>query len=264
MTASRTPVVFIHGLWLHATSWDPWLERFAAAGYAPSAPPWPGEPPTVEEARADPERLAGVGIDDVVDAYAAGMDGEAPILIGHSFGGMIVEKLLGQGHGRAGIAIDAAPIKGVLPTPISALRSAFPVLRNPANRNRAVSLTPDQFHYAFGNAVTREESDALHERWSIPAPGRPLFQAATANVTPHSEAAVDTRNEDRGPLLLIAGGEDHTVPEAVTESTLKQYRHSSAETDLIAMDDRGHSLVVDSGWPEVADVCLTWLRERGL
>jgi pimeloyl-ACP methyl ester carboxylesterase len=259
-----TSVVFIHGLWLPASSWEPWLERFAAAGYAPSAPGWPDEPATVEAARAEPERLAGKSIDDVVAAYAERIDGSEPILVGHSFGGMIVEKLLGQGIGRAGISIDAAPIKGVLPTPISALRSAFPVLRNPANRHRAVSLTPDQFRYAFGNAIEPEESDALHARWSIPAPGKPLFQAAAANVTPHSEAAADTRNEDRGPLLLIAGGRDHTVPEAVTKSTLKQYRHSSAVTALIELEDRGHSLVVDHGWPEVADTCLRWLREQGL
>ena len=138
----------------------------------------------------------------------------------------------------------------MLPTPISALRSAFPVLRSPANRHRAVSLTPEQFRYAFGNAIEPEESDALHARWSIPAPGKPLFQAAAANLTPHSEAAVDTRNEDRGPLLLIAGGRDHTVPDTVTRSTLKQYRHSSAVTELVELDDRGHSLVIDHGWQE--------------
>jgi pimeloyl-ACP methyl ester carboxylesterase len=266
VTTSETPVLFIHGLWLHASSWQPWIDHFEAAGYVASAPPWPGEPDDVEAARAEPERLAGYGIDDVVDAYAATIDAMdiAPVLIGHSFGGTIVEKLLGQGLGQAGIAIDAAPIKGVLPTPISALRSAFPVLKKPANRNRAVSLTPEQFRYAFGNAVTAEESDQLHERWSIPAPGKPLFQAATANLTPHSEDAVDTANEDRGPLLLIAGGQDHTVPDAVTKSTLKQYRGSSAVTDLVELNDRGHSLVVDSGWEEVADTCLRWLQAQGL
>ena len=189
---------------------------------------------------------------------------EAPILIGHSFGGTIVEKLLGEGRGRAGIAIDAAGIKGVLPVPISALRSAFPVLKNPANRDRAVSLTAEQFRYAFANAVSEEESAALHERWAIPAPGKPLFQAATANLTPHSEDAVNTRNGDRGPLLLIAGGQDHTVPEAVTKSTLKQYKHSEAVTELVEFDDRGHSLVIDAGWPDIADACLNWLREQGL
>jgi pimeloyl-ACP methyl ester carboxylesterase len=261
-----TRVLFIHGLWLHSSSWQPWIERFQQAGYEASAPPWPGEPDSVDAARSDPDALAGYGIDDVVESYGEVIDtmDEAPILIGHSFGGTIVEKLLGQGRGRAGIAIDAAGIKGVLPVPISALRSAFPVLKNPANRGRAVSLTAEQFRYAFANAVSEEESDALHERWAIPAPGKPLFQAATANVTPHSEDAVDTKNGDRGPLLLIAGGQDHTVPEKVTKSTLKQYKHSDAVTDLVEFGDRGHSLVIDAGWPDVADACLTWLHEQGL
>jgi pimeloyl-ACP methyl ester carboxylesterase len=261
-----TPVLFIHGLWLHSSSWAPWIERFRQAGYEASAPAWPGEPESVAAARDEPDRLAGYGIDDIVERYGDVIDAmdEAPILIGHSFGGTIVEKLLGQGRGRAGIAIDAAGIKGVLPVPLSALRSAFPVLKNPANRNRAVSLTAEQFRYAFGNAVSEEESAALHERWAIPAPGKPLFQAATANVTPHSEDAVDTRNGDRGPLLLIAGGQDHTVPEKVTRSTLKQYKHSGARTELLEFDDRGHSLVIDSGWADIADACLDWLREQGL
>jgi pimeloyl-ACP methyl ester carboxylesterase len=261
-----TRVLFIHGLWLHSSSWEPWIERFREAGYEASAPPWPGEPETVGAARDDPDALAGYGIDDVVESYGAVIDAmdEAPILIGHSFGGTIVEKLLGQGRGRAGIAIDAAGIKGVLPVPISALRSVFPVLKNPANRDRAVSLSAEQFRYAFANAVSEEESAALHERWAIPAPGKPLFQAATANVTPHSEDAVNTRNGDRGPLLLIAGGQDHTVPEKVTKSTLKRYKHSDAVTELVEFDDRGHSLVIDSGWADVADACLKWLREQGL
>jgi pimeloyl-ACP methyl ester carboxylesterase len=266
MPDSPTPVLFIHGLWLHATSWQPWIDRFRAEGFEPTAPGWPDEPATVQEARANPDRMAGHGLDEVTASYAAviqAMD-SAPVLIGHSFGGTIVEKLLGQGHGRAGIAIDAAPIKGVLPVPISSLRAAFPALKNPANKDRAVSLDAEQFRYAFGNAIDPEESDALHERWTIPAPGKPLFQAATANLTPHSEDAVDTDNEDRGPLLLIAGGQDHTVPEKITKSTLKQYRKSSAVTDLVELPDRGHSLVVDSGWPGVADACLTWLREQGV
>jgi pimeloyl-ACP methyl ester carboxylesterase len=266
MSATATPVVFIHGLWLHASSWAPWLERFTSAGYAPVAPGWPGDPGTVEAARADPESIADHGIDDVVEHYAAAIRELAspPVLIGHSFGGMIAEKLLGQNLGAAAIAIDAAPIKGVLPLPISALRSAFPVLKNPANRHRAVSLTAEQFRYAFGNAIPQEESDALFERWAIPAPGKPLFQAAAANVSPHSEAAVDTRNTSRGPLLLITGGHDHTVPGAITRSTLHLYRHSSAPTELHEFPDRGHSLVIDHGWREIADSCLDWLRQHDL
>ena len=252
MAAAPQPVIFIHGLWLHASSWQPWLDLFAGAGYAPIAPGWPGDPTSVTEARDHPELLAGHGIDEVTEHYArimAGLDGP-PILVGHSFGGTIVEKLLGQGLGAAGIAIDAAPIKGVLPVPISSLRSAFPVLKNPANRNRAVSLSAEQFRYAFGNAIDEAESDELHTKWAIPAPGKPLFQAAAANFSVHSEAKVDTDNADRGPLLLVMGGQDHTVPEAITKSTLRQYRHSSAITDLLEFADRGHSLVIDHGWPE--------------
>jgi len=261
-----TPVVFIHGLWLHATSWNPWLALFREKGYEPFAPGWPGDPDTVEEARADPESIAGHGIDDVVEHYAAFIGGlnAPPILIGHSFGGMIAQKLLGQGLAAGAVAIDAAQIKGVLPLPLSALRSTLPVFKNPANRHKAVSLTAEQFRFAFGNALPEEESALLYERWTIPAPGKPLFEAAAANFNPHSPAKVNTGNSTRGPLLLIAGGKDHTVPEAVTRATQKQYRHSQAVTDLAEFEDRGHSLTIDSGWPDVADTTLTWLRKHSL
>ncbi|AWS48913.1 alpha/beta hydrolase [Streptosporangium sp. 'caverna'] len=261
-----TPVIFIHGLWLHATSWNPWVELFREAGYEPLAPGWPGDSDTVEESRANPDSIADHGIDDVVEHYTKIINGLAvkPILIGHSFGGMIAQKLLGQDLAAAAIAIDAAQIKGVLPLPLSALRSTLPVFKNPANNHRAVSLTAEQFRYAFGNAVSEEESDALFERWAIPAPGKPLFEAAAANFNPHSPAKVDTDNEMRGPLLLIMGGKDHTVPEAVTRATLKQYRHSHAVTDIKDFPDKAHSLTIDSGWREVADTSLSWLKEQAL
>ena len=266
MTNSGVGVLFIHGLWLHATSWEPWLELFSAAGYAPTAPGWPHEPSTVDEARAHPEAVAGVGIDEVTLHYKALIDKMAtkPILIGHSFGGMIAEKLLGDDYGSAAIAIDAAQIKGVLPLPLSSLRATLPVFKNPANKERAVSLTAEEFRYSFGNAVPAQESDELHERWTVPAPGKPLFQAAVANLSPHSPAKVDTDNSTRGPLLLIMGGQDHTVPESITEATLKQYRHSSAVTELVELADRGHSLTIDAGWRGVAETCLTWLASKGL
>ncbi|MGW4244803.1 alpha/beta hydrolase [Nocardia sp. NPDC004722] len=261
-----TPILFIHGLWLHSASWQPWLELFQEHGYAVAAPGWPGEPDTVQAARAASDSVAGHGIDDVVDHYAAIIAGlpTPPILIGHSFGGMIAQKLLGQDRAAAAVAIDAAQIKGVLPLPLSALRATTPVFKNPANRNKSVSLTAEEFRYAFGNAIPREESDDLYERWAVPAPGKPLFEAAGANFNPHSAAKVDTANAGRGPLLLITGGKDHTVPEAVTRATLKQYRHSEAVTDLLEFPDRGHSLVVDHGWREVADASLAWLKSQEL
>jgi pimeloyl-ACP methyl ester carboxylesterase len=260
------PVLFIHGLWLHATSWDPWIALFRDAGYAPQAPGWPGDADTVEASRADPDSIGDHGIDDVVEHYARLIEAlpGKPILVGHSFGGMIAQKLLGQDRALAAVAIDAAQIKGVLPLPLSALRATLPVFRNPANRHRSVSLTAAQFRFAFGNAVSEEESLALHERWTIPAPGKPLFEAASANFDPHSPAKVDTGNELRGPLLLIMGGRDHTVPEAVTRATLKQYRHSDAVTDILEFADRAHSLTIDHGWREVADASLSWLKQHSL
>ena len=261
-----TPVIFIHGLWLHASSWNPWVDLFAREGYQPLAPGWPGDSPTVEESRENPESIADHGVDDVVDHYAAIIADlpASPILVGHSFGGMIAQKLLGQDLAAAAVAIDAAQIKGDLPLPLSALRATLPVFKNPANKHKAVTLTAEQFRYAFGNALSEEESDALYQRWTIPAPGRPLFEAATANFNPHASTKVDTRHNARGPLLLVSGGKDHTVPESVVKATAAQYRHSEAVTDLIDFPDRGHSLTIDSGWQAVADTALGWLRQQSL
>jgi alpha-beta hydrolase superfamily lysophospholipase len=263
---SPTPVVFIHGLWLHATSWNRWIELFREAGYAPIAPGWPGEPDTVAGAREHPENVANIGINDVTGHYADIIDGlgEQPVIIGHSFGGLIAEKLLGQDVGTAAVAIDPAQIKGVLPLPLAQLRSGFPALGNPTNLHKAVSLTEGQFRYGFGNALTEEESKALYEKWAIPSPARPLFQAASANFVMHSQAEVNTANKDRGPLLLISGLEDHTVPDVVTRSTLKQYRDSTAVTELKQFEGRGHSITIDSGWRQVADAVLDWLKAKGL
>jgi pimeloyl-ACP methyl ester carboxylesterase len=268
MPDARVPVVFIHGLWLHSTSWEPWAELFRAAGYEPIMPEWPGVPDSVSAAREHPESQAGVGIDQVIEHHAQVVRGltEPPVLIGHSFGGLVVQALLNSGLGRAGVAIDAAPIRGVIRLPAAQLRSALPVLGNPANRNRAVSLTPEQFQASFGNALPPEESGELHERWTIPGPGKPLFQAALANMTPRGRAAtaVDTHRIERGPLLIISGGADRTVPDSVSRATYKLYGKSAAVTEFRQFPDRGHSLTVDSGWSEVAQAALDWLTKQGI
>jgi alpha-beta hydrolase superfamily lysophospholipase len=268
MPADRVPVVFIHGLWLHSTSWGPWAEMFRAAGYEPVLPEWPGVPATVAEAREHPEGQAGIGIDQVIDHHAAVVAGlsAAPVLIGHSFGGLVVLALLDRGLGRAGVAIDPAQIRGIVRTPPAQLASAFPVLRNPANRKRAVSLTVGQFRSSFGNALSEEESARLHEQWTIPGPGRPLFQAALANATPRARAAtaIDTGKADRAPLLIISGGADRTVPDTVTRTAYKMYGKSAAVTEFRQFPDRGHSLTVDSGWHDVAQAALDWLTRQGI
>jgi pimeloyl-ACP methyl ester carboxylesterase len=214
----------------------------------------------LQSAIADEARARGFTV-----LAARGSESSPPILIGHSFGGMIAQKLLGQDlAAAAAIAIDAAQIKGVLPVPLSALKATLPVFKNPANKHRAVSLTAEQFRFAFASAVSEKESQELYEHWTIPAPGRPLFEAAAANFSPHSPAQVATGNQNRGPLLLITGGKDNTVPESVTRATLKQYRHSEAVTDILEFEDRSHSLTIDSGWREVANACLAWLQRQSL
>ncbi len=266
MAQPARPAVFVHGLWLHGSSWGPWLELFQEAGYTATAPGWPGDADTVAAARRDPGQVAGKGIDEVVDHYARIIRGlEAPpVIIGHSFGGLIAQRLLGQDLAAAAVAIDAAPIKGVLNLPVSALRVASIALRKPANRNLAVSLSAQEFRYGFGNALPEQESADLYDRWTIPSPARPLFEAALANFTPRSPAKVNTGNKTRGPLLLTAGGKDHTVPAAITTSTRKLYHKSPAITDFTEFPDRGHSLTIDHGWRDVARAVLDWLSQRSL
>ncbi len=264
--SDRTPVVFVHGLWLHASSWDPWRKFFEDAGYATLAPGWPGDPETVADARRRPEAFAGIGVNDATTHYAAIIRqlNRPPIIVGHSFGGLIAQKLLGLGLGVGGVAIDPAPFRGVLPLPLSALKAGLPVLRNPANRRRAVSLTREQFRYAFGNTLSTEHADALYEAFAIPAPGRPLFQAATANIDPETEASVDTHNTERGPLLLISGDEDHTVPFAMTRASYERQKRTGAVTELETFRHRGHSLTIDDGWREIAERSVAFLHRNSL
>jgi len=266
MTDTPIPVIFIHGLWLHPLSWARWAELFVAAGYRAIAPGWPGVPDTVEAARANPGSIADHGIEDVTSHYAAIIAGlpAKPILVGHSLGGMIAEKLLGQDLAAAAVSIDAARITGGLPLPLPPLWSALPAFRSPAGRHRAVSLTAEQFRHSFGSAVDADESDVLYRRWSIPAPSRPLFEAAAPGFSLHSPAKVSTSINNRGPLLVIMGGQDHTVPEAVTRSALRQHCRSHPINDLIEFPCRGHSLTIDHGWRGVAGTCLDWLYKHGM
>jgi non-heme chloroperoxidase len=258
----RPPVVFVHGLWLLPNSWDRWAELFEQSGFAALTPGWPDDPDTVEEAKAHPEVFAGKSVGQVADHFETiirGLD-RKPAIIGHSFGGLLTQILAGRGLAAVSVAIDPAPFRGVLPLPVSALRSAFPVLGNPANRNRAVPLTYEQFRYAFANAVSEEEAKQLYEDFAVPASGKPLFQAASANLNPWTEAKVDTKNPDRGPLLLISGEKDHTVPPAIANASYKQQQDNQGVTEIAEIPGRGHALTIDSGWRVVAEKALAFVQ----
>ncbi|WP_236792596.1 alpha/beta hydrolase [Amycolatopsis sp. GM8] len=260
--SGRRPVVFVHGLWLLPSSWDRWGTVFEEAGYAPVALSWPDDPDTTVEAKAHPEVFAGKTVGQVADH----LDGlirqleQEPAIVGHSFGGLLTQILAGRGLSAAAVAVDPAPFRGVLPLPVSALRSAAPVLTNPANRHRAVPLTYDQFRYGFANAVSEEEAKELYETYAVPAPGAPLFQAATANLNPWTEAKVDTGNPDRGPLLIISGEHDNTVPWAIANASFKKQEYNPGVTEIVEIKGRGHALTIDSGWREVADTALAFVR----
>jgi non-heme chloroperoxidase len=256
------PVVFVHGLWLLPSSWDRWAAAFEEAGFTALTPGWPDDPDTVAEANAHPEVMAHKTVGQVADHFAEIVRGlkKKPAIIGHSFGGLLAQILAGRGLSAATVAIDPAPFRGVLPLPLSALKSAWPVLGNPANRNRAIPLTYEQFRYGFANAVSEEEAKELYDKFAVPASGAPLFQAAAANLNPWTEAKVDHENPERGPLLIISGQKDHTVPWAIANASFKQQEKNGGLTEIVEIPDRGHALTIDSGWRLVADTALNFIR----
>lgn len=258
----RTPVVFIHGLWLLAGSWERWTALFEEAGYATVALDWPDDPATVEEARANPQALAGKKVGQVADhatEVIAALN-KRPAVVGHSFGGLMTQIVAGRGLSAASVAIDPAPFRGVLPLPIAAIRSTLPVLRNPLNRGRAVTLTFDQFRYGWANAVDEKEARELHETFHVAAPGAPIFQAAMANFNPWAETKVNSRNPERGPLLVFTGEKDHAVPPAMSNAAYRKQKRNGGVTELVEVPNRGHSLTIDSGWREVADTALAFVK----
>jgi len=261
-TSGRTPVVFVHGLWLLPSSWDRWAKLFEGAGFAALTPGWPDDPDTVQEAKAHPDVFAKKSVGQVANHFDELISGLArkPAVIGHSFGGLLTEILAGRGLSAASVAISPAPFRGVLPLPISALRSASPALRNPGNRNRAVPLTYDQFHYSFANAVGEDEAKQLYEKFAVPAPGKPLFQAAAANLNPWTEVKVDTKNPARGPMLIISGEVDHTAPWAISNASYKREKRNEGVTEIVKIPNRGHALTIDGGWREVADTALGFIK----
>jgi non-heme chloroperoxidase len=259
-----TPVMFIHGLWLLSSSWDRWRGVFEEAGYATLAPGWPDDPNTVEDANKHPEVFAHKSVGQIADHFGdvTGKLTKKPALIGHSFGALLTEILAGRGAAAVSVAIDPAPFRGVLPLPVSALRSAAPVIGNPANRGRAIPLTYDQFRFAFANAVSEPEAHELHATFAVPGSGVPLFQAAAANLNPWTEAKVDIENPDRGPLLIIDGEMDNTVPWAVANASYKRQKRNPGVTEIVKIPGRGHSLTIDHGWREVADIALAFVQKH--
>lgn len=256
------PVVFVHGLWLLPSSWDGWRKLFEENGYTTLAPGWPDDPRTRQEAYANPSVFAGKDVQTVTDHYLAVMSGlrQKSVVIGHSFGGLIVQKIANEGAAVATIAIDNAPIKGVLPLPFSALKSGFPVLKNPANRKKAITLTFEQFKYGWGNNLSEAENRQLYDTYHVPASGMPLFQAGLANFSFSEACKVDVKNPNRGPLLIISGTKDTTAPKAFTYGSYKKQLKNPETTEYVEVEDRGHSLVIDHGWPGVADEALKFAK----
>lgn len=260
--SGKQPVAFVHGLWLLSSSWDRWRRFFGDAGYATIAPGWPDDPATVAEAREHPEVFAHKMVQAVTDHYveALGKLTAKPAVIGHSFGGLIAQKIAGEGGSVATVSIDPAPGRGVLPLPVSALKAGSPVLGNPANARRSVTLTLEEFKYGWANNVDDDEAEALYEEYHVAASGVPIFQAAAANLNPFSETKVRYKAENRGPMLIISGEKDHTVPHAISHAAYKKHRKNPSVTEFAEIRNRGHSLTIDSGWREVAQTALDFIE----
>ncbi len=260
----KQPVVFVHGLFLLSNSWDNWRALFEEQGYTTLAPGWPDDPETVEEAIDDPEVFARKHLKQVTDHYADAIRQlkRKPVVIGHSFGGLIAQQLADEGLSAVTVAIDPAGFRGVLPLPLSELKVGAPVLSNPANYHRAVSLTYEQFRYAFANMVEEDEAHELYEKFAVPGSGTPLFQAAAANLNPWTEDQVNTKDPERGPLLLIAGEKDHTAPLAVVTASYKRQKDNPGVTEFREFPNRGHSLTIDHGWRDVAEIALAFIAQQ--
>jgi len=261
-SSGKTPVVFIHGLWLLPSSWDNWVALFEENGYAGVTPAWPDDPDSVEEARANPEVFARKTLKRVADhtAEVIGRLDKKPAVMGHSTGGLLTYMIADRGLSAASVAIDPGPFRGVLPLPLSTLKVTGPVLANPLNRGRAITLSFDQFKYGWANALDDEEARQLYDTYHVAGPGVALAQMANANINPFTEAKVDPKNPERGPLLIIEGEKDHTVPWAIAHAAYKRQKHNQSVTEIARIPNRGHSLTIDSGWREVAQTALDFVK----
>lgn len=258
----KQPVVFVHGLWLLPSSWDRWATVFKRAGYVTLTPGWPDDPETVAEAKENPEVMAHKTIGQIADHFDEVIQGldKKPAVIGHSFGGLLAQILAGRGRSAATVAFDSAPFRGILPLPISTLKSGKPVLGNPANRGRAIPLTYDQFQYSFANTVPEEEAKQLYNEFSVPGAGVPLFQAAAANLNPWTEAKVDHKNPDRGPMLIAYGSEDHVSPKAISEAIFKKQEKNKGVTEITELEGASHGLTIDHTWRKSCDTALEFVK----
>ena len=264
--SGKTPVVFIHGLWLIPTSWDNWVDFFEQNGYAGVTPDWPDDPETVEEARANPDVLAGKKLEQIAkhtEEVIAALD-KKPVVMGHSTGGLLTFMIAGRGIAAASVPIDPGPFRGVLPLPFSALKSAWPVLGNPFNRGKAITLTQEQFNYGWANALDENEAKRLYDTYHVAAPGVALMQMANANLNPFTEAKADSKNPDRGPMLVISGEKDHTVPPAIANAAYKRQKRNPNVTEIAKIPNRGHALTIDRGWQEVAQTALDFLKKNNV